>query len=90
MGDFPDSVIQEAWNRAGGRCECRRKNHVHLPYGRCNKQLNWDNRGRKKEALGAWEAHHTISQEENGQSILSNCEVLCWNCFSSIEFQKES
>jgi 5-methylcytosine-specific restriction endonuclease McrA len=33
------------------------------------------NRGR--EGRGAWEAHHVNA---NGEDILSNCEILCWDC----------
>ena len=35
---FSEEVIERAWRRAGGRCECRRKTHRHS-YVRCNKQL---------------------------------------------------
>lgn len=69
---FPASVVEAAWRRAGGHCECRRSTHGHL-YVRCNKQLVWANRGR--EDRGAWEAHHINS---NGPDTLSNCEILCW------------
>ena len=71
---FSDNVVLQAWKRAGGRCECKRKSHDHN-YNRCNKVLNWQNRGR--EGIGAWEAHHINS---NGPDTLSNCEILCWNC----------
>lgn len=71
---FPDSVVQDAWRRAGGRCECRRRSHNHR-YVRCNKQLVWDNRGR--EGRGKWEAHH---RSRTHGDILSNCEILCWDC----------
>lgn len=71
---FTDDVVLQAWKRAGGYCECRRDTHDHN-YRRCNKQLVWENRGR--EGQGAWEAHHINS---NGPDILSNCEILCWEC----------
>lgn len=70
---FPDSVVQQAWQRAGGRCECTRITHGHG--ARCNKQLVWANRGR--EGRGAWEAHH---RRKGGPDTLSNCEILCWDC----------
>ena len=75
MAFSQDTVIQ-AWNRAGGYCECRRKSHDHY-YVRCNKTLSWGNRGR--EGWGCWEAHHINSQ---GSDSLSNCEILCWDCHS--------
>jgi hypothetical protein len=71
---FSDAVVSQAWDRAGGRCECRRTSHNH-PYTRCNKQLVRANRGR--EGRGAWEAHHRNSA---GGDTLSNCEILCWEC----------
>ncbi|MEW5951086.1 MAG: HNH endonuclease signature motif containing protein [Elusimicrobiota bacterium] len=77
---FPESIIKEAWQRANGRCECRRKEHNHL-YIRCNKELVWENRGREN-GRGAWEAHHRISVESGGDNTLSNCEILCWDCHS--------
>ncbi len=74
---FSEETIKKAWQRADGKCECRRKSHNHL-YGRCNKDLVWGNRGR--EDRGSWEAHHI---DANGGDILSNCEILCWNCHKS-------
>lgn len=73
---FPAEVVEAAWKRAGGRCECRRKSHGHR-YVRCNKQLVWNNRGR--EGRGAWEAHHLVKGRGD---TLSNCEILCWDCHS--------
>lgn len=83
MGQFPDSVVREAWRRAGGslppapsRCECRRVTHAHsIPHG---SQLIWGNRG--YAGRGCWEAHHRVAQASGGQPILSNCEILCWDC----------
>ncbi len=70
---FSESVIDQAWNRSGGRCECGRTSHGHGFI--CAKSLIKDNRGR--EEYGAWEAHHINA---NGGDILSNCEILCWDC----------
>jgi hypothetical protein len=70
---FPTSVVEAAWARAKGKCECTRTTHNHsVPHG---KQLVWDNRGR--EGRGAWEAHHKI---RGGPDTLSNCQILCWGC----------
>ena len=71
---FPESVVRQAWNSAGGRCECTRENHGH--YGRCGKQLVWENRGRET-GRGDWEAHHRVA---GGPDVASNCEILCWDC----------
>jgi len=77
MGSFPDSVIQQAWKRSGGRCECKRDHWWHRP-GRCNQDLVEDDRG--KEKATGWEAHHKTAQEKGGPDILSNCEILCQRC----------
>jgi hypothetical protein len=55
---FSETTVEQAWKRAGGKCECRRKRHNHN-YGVCHKTLVWGNRGR--EGRGAWEAHHINS-----------------------------
>ena len=67
---FPDGVVQQAWFRSGGRCECERTTHGH--WGRCNRQLRWDHRG--WETSDSWEAHHKTAVNVGGQDVLSNCE----------------
>jgi hypothetical protein len=76
---FSDETVKQAWERAGGKCECQRTTHGHV--GRCNKTLSWDSRGRESD-WGAWEAHHRVSIQSGGSDDLSNCEILCWNCHS--------
>ena len=73
---FPQSVVDAAWARAGGKCECPRVTHDH-GQTRCNKALVKANRGR--EGIGAWEANHRRRVESGGDDTLSNCEILCWN-----------
>ncbi len=65
---FPQEVIDAAWRRAGGKCECTRTGCVHN--GRCNKALR----------AGAWHAHHRTAQAADGPDTLSNCECLCVDC----------
>ena len=72
-GDFPDSVVDEAWTRSGGKCECTRVTHGHT--GRCNKAVLKSSRGRDSGDYG-WEAHHVSALASD---TLSNCEILCWN-----------
>ena len=67
------SVIEAAWRRASGHCECPRDTHDHGSI-RCERQLAWADRGR--EGIGAWEATRV---EAGGGDTLSNCEILCWN-----------
>ncbi len=74
MGDFPDSVVEQAWENSGEKCECTRTTHGHT--GRCNKLLYKWRRG-DREHENCWEAHHKSS---SGGDILSNCEILCYAC----------
>jgi hypothetical protein len=74
---FPEIVVEWAWKRSGGCCECKRTAHDHDSVRCCNKLIK-QNRGREME--GAWEAHHINS---NGAAILSNCQILCWKCHKS-------
>ncbi len=71
---FPEDTINLAWQRSGGRCECKRNTHDHNGY-RCTRILMRANRGR--DGTGAWEAHHIST---TGGDVLSNCEILCWSC----------
>lgn len=75
---FPLSVVQAAWTRAAGRCECKRVTCGHSH--RCNKPLQWNLRG--SEAAGGWESHHVDS---NGADTLSNCEILCQPCHKNTQ-----
>lgn len=73
---FSEEVKRKAWERAGGRCECKRVSCGH-PY-RCNKQLIYTNHNEGER--GAWEAHHIVAEINGGSNTLSNCEVLCLDC----------
>jgi hypothetical protein len=70
---FPKETVQQAWDRAGGRCECKTVAHEHGR--RCNKPLVLYFRG--KTGRGAWESHARVA---NGGEGLDNCEILCWDC----------
>ena len=63
---FSENVKREAFIRAGGHCEC------------CKKELIWQNH--KEGERGAWEAHHKTSVASGGQDTLSNCKILCLDC----------
>lgn len=75
---FSSSVIEAAWQRSGGKCECSRSTCGH-GYRRCNKALSRYARG-DDNASGGWEAHHKVSVESGGSDNLSNCEILCISC----------
>jgi hypothetical protein len=72
---FSEDVVRKAWDRAGAQCECNRRTHKHF-YTPCGKQLSYDKRGRIGQ--GGWEANQvTLGAGE----ALSNCEILCWDCY---------
>lgn len=73
MGDFPESVVDQAWKRSRGDCECSRTAHGHT--GRCKRSLLKSSRGTRNDSFG-WEAHHINNTDDD---MLSNCEILCWN-----------
>lgn len=77
---FSEETVKQAWQRSGGKCECRRERHEHH-YKRCGKDLVFANRGRDS-GRGAWEAHHKTNVQSDGSDALSNCEILCWECHS--------
>jgi hypothetical protein len=52
---FSEEVIQEAWQRSGGVCECKRYEHNHANY-RCSNNITFAHRG--TESQGAWETHY--------------------------------
>ena len=71
---FSQENIDRAWSRASGRCECTLKVCEH--YGKCNKELDPQNKAPEKE----WEAHHIVSQDAGGPDSLDNCQILCVKC----------
>jgi hypothetical protein len=71
---FSDEIVERAWKRSGGICECTRGNHGHG--GRCKQQLIKDLRDDKSSQNG-WEAHSISGQYRN---LASDCEILCWEC----------
>ncbi len=68
------AIIEQAWQRAGGFCECRRSHHKH-PNERCGKRLNWINRGMFGD--GTWEAQRITTTDG---SLGPDVEILCWDC----------
>lgn len=63
--EFSDETVEQAWKRAGGKCEI------------CGKALVWENRGREN-GRGCWEAHHKDENSKNNKR--GNCQILCWEC----------
>jgi len=79
---FTDRVVQQAWGRSGGRCECRRWTHKHEQV-RCGKELVLTNKG--KEGQGRWEAHRF---SRTGGDALTNCEILCGDCYKRALYER--
>jgi hypothetical protein len=76
-----ESVVDQAWARSGGRCECTNSDHGHSK--RCGRELLRDRRG--AEPSYRWEAHKKVA---DGEDNLSNCEILCHECFKQTRIQK--
>jgi len=72
---FSETTKQQAFLRAGGRCECVRTTCRHHT-GRCNRVLDPNNRALRQ----TWEAHHRMAVAAGGMDIASNCEILCTQC----------
>jgi len=72
---FPDSVVKEAWKRAGGRCECKSSEHRHM--GRCLEILQENKRGMSNKDH-SWQAFKPKNKEGY---TLANCRILCWDCY---------
>lgn len=73
---FSEELVNAAWIRSKGLCECMdlaRCRHVTVPHWR---QLSWADRG-KDSSLKGWEAHHV---DPSGEPELSNCRILCIEC----------
>jgi len=67
---FSEATKQEALERAGRQCECRRLTcDVHKTI-RCTTVLR----------AGNWHAHHRTALASGGSDALSNCEALCIPC----------
>ena len=73
MSEFTDELVEQAWARAGGVCECECATHGHL--GRCGKALLKPYRDDRYSFFG-WEAH---SKSGRYMDSLSDCEILCWD-----------
>lgn len=70
----PEVFVLQAWEKAGGRCGCRRWSHNHS-YVVCNRRLAWEGRGRPVE--GGWAPRFRTSASSD---IPLDCEILCFDC----------
>lgn len=68
---FSDGTKDEAYARAGARCECTREGHGHDGH-RCETRVK--RRGKSVHY------HHKTARKRGGSDALSNSEVLCQPC----------
>ena len=81
----PEIFVLQAWEKAGGQCECRRVSHGHT-YARCTHRLVFENRG--SGTSGGW-APRYVTAPGKGKPLA--CEILCLECYNlarADEFQK--
>ena len=80
---FPEHIVQQAWERASGYCECNRNYHCHKEDNQpCKETLVWEHKDREG-IKGSWYAHHIIPTANGGPNEVSNCEILCYECYKS-------
>ena len=72
---FPEDIVEKAWERANGYCECTQILHEHD--GRCNRVLLDNKRGDKVHSFG-WQAYSISGRYFNS---VSDCKILCWDCY---------
>ncbi len=70
---FPSAIIQGAWRRTGGKCECSFSVHGHGP--KCNKVLQWHLQNSSAE--GGWFA---VEKSPGAPPNLNNCIIMCNEC----------
>ena len=74
VGGFSEELVEKAWARSDGYCECERTTHGHT--GKCYKIVLKSSRGKREDSF-CWEAH---SKSERHLDSLSDCEILCCKC----------
>jgi hypothetical protein len=82
---IPEISVLQAWEKAGGQCECRRVSHGHI-YARCTNRLVFENRG--AGTSGGW-APRYITIPVKGTAL--SYEILCLDCYNlarADEFQR--
>ena len=71
---FSRQMIDRAWKRSEGFCECDHGSHIHE--GRCNRVLFKFLRGKMDSDWG-WEVHSKTGRYNR----LSDSEILCSRCY---------
>jgi len=76
---FSNHIVEEAWERCRGYCECTNAKHNHQ--GRCRHPLTQLQRGINID--GGWEAQYITPIEEGGTDEIINCKIVCIECYGS-------
>jgi hypothetical protein len=71
----PEVFVLQAWEKAGGQCECHRLSHSHT-YGRCTRRMIYEKRGSREH--GGWVPRYRTSPA-TGTPLA--CEILCIDCY---------
>lgn len=71
---FSTLVVNQAWARSGGCCECEDSSHGHE--SRCGQRGILPMQGGPN--IGGWEA---IARDPEGPRDLDNCMIVCSSCF---------
>ena len=83
MSEFSENIVEKAWERSGGVCECHYTAHGHQ--SQCGKTLLKAYR-RDRYSFFGWEAHSKSGQYLNSPD---DCEILCWEpCYVEILSKK--
>ena len=70
-GEYSDDIVEKAWRRSRGHCECKRATHGHISI--CSRFLLKGHRGDRNSIFG-WDTY-SVSGEHLDD--VSDCEILC-------------
>jgi hypothetical protein len=75
-----DEVVENAWVRSGGRCECSRRHHGHGV--ECGRALAWAHRG--THTATGWELVRHGDPKVGGWQAVKDAQVLCVECYRRV------
>ena len=77
---FSEELIERAWTRSKGKCECEYRDHDHT--GKCDRMLIKVFRGDRMSEYG-WEPHSISGRYLDN---LADCTIMCLNpCYRLYE-----
>ncbi|AII61211.1 hypothetical protein DMTZ50_1304 [Dehalococcoides mccartyi] len=69
------NVVEQAWQRCGGKCECKDQSHAHT-YIRCNRKLIYENKD--KPRIDGWKVVYLTGVAAD---TAENIRIYCHSCF---------